>query len=152
MFAVIRLRGSAHLRYTIGDTMKLMRLNQINHCVLIPENETSKGMLKKTKDYITWGEIDAATLAELLAKRGMLMGDKPLDAAGLKATGYASHAELAKALIDGKVKYGDIPGIKPILRLHPARKGLEGIKRGFKAGGALGYRGKEINELVRRML
>ncbi len=152
MYAVIRLRGSAHLRYTIGDTMKLMRLNHINHCNLLPENETSKGMLKMAKDYITWGEIDAATLAELLAKRGMLIGDKPLDAAGLKATGYASHEELAKALIEGKVKYADVPGIKPIIRLHPARKGLEGIKRGFRAGGALGYRGKEINALIMRML
>lgn len=152
MYAVIRLRGSAHLRSTIGGTMKLMRLNHINHCVLIPENETSKGMLKKAKDYVTWGEIDAATLAEMLSRRGMLIGDKPLDAAALKAAGYASHEELAKALIEGKIKYAEIPGITPVIRLHPARKGLEGIKRGFKAGGALGYRGKEINNLVKRML
>ncbi|MCK5561102.1 MAG: 50S ribosomal protein L30, partial [Thermoplasmata archaeon] len=41
---------------------------------------------------------------------------------------------------------------KPIIRLHPPRKGYEGIKRAYTVGGALGYRGKKINELLARMI
>ena len=38
--------------------------------------------------------------------------------------------------------------------LNPPRKGFErkGIKVSFKAGGALGYRGEKINDLIQRML
>jgi len=45
----------------------------------------------------------------------------------------------------------DVPGLKPLFRLHPPRKGYEGIKRSFKEGGALGYRADKINALLRRM-
>jgi len=41
-----------------------------------------------------------------------------------------------------------------VFRLHPPRKGWEdrGIIHSYKSGGAAGYRGPEINELVRRMV
>jgi len=40
--------------------------------------------------------------------------------------------------------------LKPF-RLHPPRKGYRNIKLPYPEG-ALGYRGKEINELLRRMI
>ena len=43
-------------------------------------------------------------------------------------------------------------GIKPIFRLHPPRKGYEGIKRPFTMKGALGNRGDKINNLLERMI
>jgi len=42
--------------------------------------------------------------------------------------------------------------VKPIFRLNPPKKGYEGIKRSFVNKGALGYRGKEINKLIERMI
>ncbi|RLF30819.1 MAG: 50S ribosomal protein L30, partial [Thermoplasmata archaeon] len=48
--------------------------------------------------------------------------------------------------------YRELPDIKPVLRLNPPRKGYEGVKRSFMEGGALGYRGKEINKLIKRMI
>ena len=51
----------------------------------------------------------------------------------------------------GKTVMRDVPGLKPLFRLHPPRKGYEGIKRSFKEGGALGYRAEKINALLRRM-
>lgn len=44
--------------------------------------------------------------------------------------------------------------LKKFFRLHPPRKGWErkGTKVSYKAGGALGYRGDKINDLVKRML
>ncbi len=39
-------------------------------------------------------------------------------------------------------------------RLSPPKKGFgrKGIKVGYSTGGALGYRGSEINELIQRMI
>ena len=44
-----------------------------------------------------------------------------------------------------------IPGLKPVLRLHPPRKGYKTTKRTFPQGGALGYYGQEINTLLYKM-
>jgi len=41
--------------------------------------------------------------------------------------------------------------IKPVLRLHPPRKGHRSIKRSVKQGGELGYHGAAINELLYKM-
>ncbi len=43
---------------------------------------------------------------------------------------------------------------KHVFRLHVPTKGLErkGIKLPYKVGGVLGYRGKDINELIMRMI
>ncbi|MDY6932317.1 MAG: uL30 family ribosomal protein, partial [Halobacteriota archaeon] len=34
MYAVVRLRGNVNVRPEIKDTLKMLRLNRINHCVL----------------------------------------------------------------------------------------------------------------------
>ncbi len=43
---------------------------------------------------------------------------------------------------------------KKFFRLNPPRGGFErkGVKKGFGQGGALGYRGAEINSLIKRMV
>jgi large subunit ribosomal protein L30 len=46
-----------------------------------------------------------------------------------------------------------VEGINPVFRLAPPRKGgYEGIKRAYSVGGALGYRSKDINKLLERMI
>jgi len=120
---------------------------------LVEEKPSIKGMLQVAKDYITWGEIDKDILGKLIKNRGMLEGDKKLTEDYMKsATSYDSIDKLAKAILDGKFRYKEIPDVKPIFRLNSPKKGYEGIKRSFKKGGALGYRGKEINKLIDRML
>lgn len=152
-YAIVRLRGQLNVNPKIRDTLKYMRLNQVNHCVVLPQNETTTGMLQVAKDYVTWGELDAGTLAEAIAARGRLVGDRPITDDHVKAhTDFGSIAEFAAAIVEGKAQYRDLPDVKPLLRLHPAKSGLEGIKRSYKAGGALGYRGPGINDLVRRMI
>ena len=69
-----------------------------------------------------------------------------------KNTDFKDLKELAKAIYKGNVKYKDLPEVKPIFRLSPPVKGYEGIKRSFVEGGALGYRGNEINKLIGRMI
>ena len=34
-WAVVRVRGSVNVKPKIKETMKLMRLNRVNHCVII---------------------------------------------------------------------------------------------------------------------
>ncbi|KAA0008333.1 MAG: 50S ribosomal protein L30 [Thermoplasmata archaeon] len=153
VYAVIRVRGTVNVRHDIKKTLQMLRLHRVNHCVIVEENETFKGMLQKVKDYITWGELDKDTLVELIKKRGRLIGDKPVDDEYIKnSTPYKSVEEFAEAILDGKIRYRDLPDIKPVFRLSPPRKGYEGIKRAYSVGGALGYRGKDINDLIKRMM
>jgi len=110
-------------------------------------------MLKKVEPYITYGEIDAVTLAELLEKRGRLLGERHLDQGFLKKSGSDSFQALAKKMLEKKVSPQEL-GIKKVFRLHAPRKGFErqGIKKMFSVGGAAGYRGAKINELIQRMM
>jgi large subunit ribosomal protein L30 len=150
---VIRLRGTQNLNPKTKDTLKYLRLNRINHAVVLPGNETTVGMLQVAKDYVTWGEVDAATLATVIRSRGRVVGNDPLTEAHLaKTTPYKTFDALAGAIVKGEFHYKDIPDVKPLFRLHPARQGLEGIKRSVQNGGALGYRGTDINRLLGRML
>jgi len=153
VYAIVRVRGTVNIKPDIKKTMRLLRLTRANHCVVVPETPTFKGMLQIAKDYVTWGEIDTQTMADLLEKRGKLKGDKPLTNEHISAvTSQKSIPELAEALIQQKIAMTEIPDMKPVFRLHPPRKGYEGIKRSFVNQGALGYRGKEINTLLSKML
>jgi len=150
-WAVVRVRGQINVKPKIKETMRIMRLNRVNHCVIIPENDTYQGMLNIIKDYVTWGEVDTETTQIMLESSGKKSGREKFTKADLKDSSFKTIKALAKGLSGGKLTVSDIPSLKPLFRLHPPRKGYEGIKRSFKEGGALGYRGEKINQLIRRM-
>jgi large subunit ribosomal protein L30 len=152
-YAVIRVRGQPDVNYNIEYTMGLLGLTRVNHCVVVPENGSTDGMLQKVKDYCTWGEINEETLTAMIRVRGRLAGDKEITDDYLKEKSeFASVEELSKAIIENDYKLRDIEEAKPVFRLHPPIKGFEGNKRSYKNGGALGYRAEAINDLVNRML
>ena len=152
-FAAIRVRGIVNVKPDIKKTLQLLNLTRANHCVLLDESPSAKGMLQVAKDYITWGEIDKNVLTKLITSRGKLEGDKELTEKHIKsATSFDTTDNLSQAIIDNKFKYKDIPNVKPVFRLNPPRKGYEGIKRSFSNKGALGYRGKKINILIEKMV
>ena len=152
-YSAVRIRGTVNVKPDIKKTLKLLNLTRVNHCILLEEKPSIKGMLQTAKDYITWGEIDKEMLTKLITSRGKLEGDKELTNEYLKsATSYDSIDKLCQAILDKKIKYKDIPNIKPIFRLNPPTKGYEGIKRSYSNKGALGYRGKDINKLINRMI
>jgi len=110
-------------------------------------------MLLKVKDYVTWGPIDADTATLLVKERGRLSGRKPVDEKVLKELGnYKSHEDLGKALAVGNATWSKLDGTVRVFRLHPPRKGYEGLKRTYNIGGALGDRGENINVLLQRMV
>ena len=151
--AVVRVRGIINVKNDIRDTLTMLGLGRVNHCVLINENPQNMGMVRKVKDYVTWGPIDTETATLLVKERGQLKGRKALDEKGLKDLGkYKSFEDLGKALADGDATWSKMDGTVRVFRLHPPRKGYEGIKRTHKMGGALGDRGDEINVLLQRMM
>jgi large subunit ribosomal protein L30 len=153
VYAAIRIRGTVNVKPDIRKTMQLLRLTRANHCVLLEETEVYKGMLQVVKDYTTWGEINQDTLTKLLSTRGKLVGDKPLTEEYLKnTTSYQSFEKLSKAILENKIKYKDIPAVKPLFRLNPPKKGYRTVKRSFVNKGSLGYRKEIINTLIERML
>lgn len=152
MFAVIRIRSSIGLRKDVEDTLKMLRLNAVNNCVLVPATADYKGMLEKCKDACTWGEISKETLATMLKKRLRLQGNRRVDEKVLKEiTKSDSFEKFADVLMEGKAKLKDFEKIKPVLRLTPPSKGFKSTKEHYPAGD-LGYRGKEINELIEKMI
>ncbi len=152
-YAVIRVRGQPDVSYDIEYTMGLLGVNRVNHCAIVPENASTKGMLQKVKDYTTYGEINAETLAQLIRVRGRLSGDRMItDEYLAENSEFKTVEELAKAIIENDYRMKDVEAAKPVFRLHPPVKGYEGNKRSYKNGGALGYRGEAINDLIARML
>ncbi len=153
MIACIRVRGTVNVRQDIETTLKLLRLTRANHLVLLPEKKDTIKMLQKAKDYITWGEINKETLIKLLQKRARLPGNKRLTLEYLKSHQINSFEELADEVLKD-VKVLERLNIKPVFRMRPPSKGYErgGIKKSFRVGGALGYRGEKINDLISRML
>lgn len=121
--AVIRVRGMTNIDVTVLDTLKNLRLLKPHVCVIVSKLPGTIGMLQKAKDYITWGEIDDATLKALTEKRGE---KDPYDPKKLKPFFRLS------------------PPRKGFER--------KGVKTSFANGGVLGYRGAKINDLIMRMM
>ncbi|TRZ54100.1 50S ribosomal protein L30 [archaeon] len=138
LIAVVRIRGAFTMRKEVKDTLKMLRLNRKNHCVLVRGTDSIKGMLQKTKDYVTFGEISEETLKMMIAKRGRI--------GSMKLTAEQAETAVKEAVIDGKLK-----SIKPVFRLTPASGGFREIKQFFPRG-ELGYRGDKINELLEKMI
>lgn len=153
ILAVVRVRGIINVKNDIRDTLTMLGLGRVNHCVLISESPQNMGMVRKVKDYVTWGPIDPETATLLVKERGQLKGRKALNEKDLKELGkYKSFEDLGKALADGDATWSKMNDTVRVFRLHPPRKGYEGIKRTFNMGGALGDRGQDINVLLQRMM
>ncbi len=139
-FAAVRIRGPIGTSKEMNDTMKMLHLERNNVCAIMPKTPTTSGMLKRVKDYIAYGEVDDATVKALVEKRSEPYKGRLTDSKG--DIQYNKFIEL-----EGKK-------LKPFFRLNPPRGGFErkGVKRSFGQGGALGYRGNEINQLIMRMI
>lgn len=150
--AVARVRGLTGVRSEVEETLKMLRLNHSCHAVLIDDRSSYLGMLKRVENCITWGEVAKETILTLLKERGRTVGKKSLTDEYAKKVSYDSLDALAEALWKLEVEYGNLPDIEPVFRLHPPRKGFKGgVKKSYSAGGALGYRGEAINDLLKKM-
>ncbi|WXG42840.1 MAG: 50S ribosomal protein L30 [Promethearchaeati archaeon SRVP18_Atabeyarchaeia-1] len=151
---VLRLRGDVDVRDEIRQTLKMLKLHKVNHATLVEHSESYLGMLQKVKDYATWGEVSVATLEKLLVKRGRVAGNEPLNDKYVTSNSkFGSVKKFTEALATSKASVKDLRGLKPVFRLHPPRGGFDWKKKhSFKEGGELGYRGKDINRLLEKMI
>jgi len=152
LFAV-RIRGLSDISQEVKDTLGMLRLTRNCHATLLDNRPAYNGMLRKTKDCLTWGEVSQENVALLLKKRGKLVGDKNLTDEYAKELGYNSLDDLAEAIFKVDVEFSSLPEVKPLFRLRPPKKGFKGkVKKSYAAGGELGYRGDAINDLLKRMV
>ena len=140
MFAVVRLRSTVKARKEIEDTLNMLRLKRKMHCVLLKEDVSVKGMIRYVKDYVTWGEISDEVLKQMIVKRARKEGEKRL-------------TEKESLEVFEKIKkHNDFDGIKKVFRLTPPSKGFRKSIKQHYPNGELGYRVKEINALLKRMI
>ncbi len=151
---VIRIHGRVDVKPKLRDTLDKLRLRRKFVCVVLPNKKEIVNMVKKVEYYVTWGEIDKDTFKKLLKKRGRLTGNKRINEEFIKKNNFKSFDEMADYIYEDPLRRLKELGIKPFFRLRPPRGGFErgGIKKHFKEGGALGYRGEKINELIEKML
>ncbi len=149
---VVRIRGGVDAQKTVEATLTMLRMERNNYATILKESPSYTGMLRKVKDYVTWGEPTAETLKLLLEKRGKLVGDEKVTDDALKTLGYESVESLANTIATGGVEFSQLNGVKPFFRMHPPKKGFKKtVKRPYRDNGELGYRGEAINELIKRM-
>jgi large subunit ribosomal protein L30 len=137
--AVVLVRGLVNVTHAIKDTLAMLKLTRKNTCIVVDNNPTMLGMIKKAKDYVTWGEISEETYKELVAKRGVL---------------YLGPIQDSKKKYNYKTLEIEGKHYKPYFRLNPPSKGFgrKGIKMPFNKGGGLGPRSDKMNDLILRML
>lgn len=152
--ALVRVRGSIHMKPQVKSTLKLLKIEEPNHCTIIDNSKESKGMIIKINDYITWGEINQELMEKLLKDRSRVKGKRLSDKYMKEKTRFGSIENFVKEFMAFKAEIKDIPDLSRTFRLNPPKKGFErlGIKKPYSIGGALGYRGIKINELLERMI
>jgi large subunit ribosomal protein L30 len=153
MQAIVQIRGEVNMSGAVRDTLKMLNIHRVNHCALVPETETYRGMITKVNDYVAHGEPSVETVETLLATRAEPEeGDAEVDEAWLtKHTDYDDFGALAEALVDEETTLRE-QGLSPVLRLHPPRGGHRGQKHPTTEGGQLGKHDTDgIDELLEAM-
>jgi large subunit ribosomal protein L30 len=139
MQALVQLRGEVNMNQDVRDTLSMLNIHSTNHCALVPETDTYRGMIVKVNDYVAYGEPSQAVLERTLRTRGEpATGDSEIDDEWVgENTAYDDLAGLAAALLDEETTLREA-GLVPALRLHPPRGGHDGIKHPIPEGGELG--------------
>ena len=142
------------MRRTIQRTLHLMNLYSVNSATILRSTPIIRGMLQKSKDYISFGPISEDILKNVLKKRARLTGNKMLTDTHVRLTTvYKSIDDLAKAIYKGKIQLKEVKDLKPVFRLHPPIGGYPGsIKKAVGAGGTLGNVGSKINIYLKKMI
>ena len=76
--AAVLIRGLRGARVPTIDALDSVRLRNKHVCVVLPDNGTSRGTLRRCKDYITYGTITGETKKLLEEKRGERTSDGKL--------------------------------------------------------------------------
>jgi large subunit ribosomal protein L30 len=148
---VVRVRGTIHAREEVDQTLRLLHLTRPNHATILPEAPSFRGMIHRVQGYVTWGEAEPETVDLLLKERGRTVEGTAVTPESVTALpGSKTLPDVARAVAEGGLS--NVTGLRPLFRLHAPKGGWRSTKKPYSLGGALGYRGRAINDLVRRML
>ncbi|MCL5009384.1 MAG: 50S ribosomal protein L30 [Candidatus Parvarchaeota archaeon] len=144
---VVRIASIVKKGGNVKDSSNALKLNKLYSCTLLEKNESNLKMLERIDNIVTYGEIDKDTLKALLKKRGMVSAKNKYE------WDDNSLEEFCDSFLEGKRSLSDLK-INNTFKLHPPIKGFErkGKKTPFSLGGAFGYRGNNINQLLKRMI
>ena len=78
-------------------------------------------------------------------------GRNPGDEFMAENTEYPTIMALSEAILKGEANFTKIPWLRPVLRLHPPRKGYRDTKQDFTNKGDQGYRAEAITILLKKM-
>lgn len=67
--AIILIRGLVGVRHDIKDALMSLNLRKKHSCVILEDSPTLRGVLRKTQDLVTFGEVNDETIALLNEKR-----------------------------------------------------------------------------------
>jgi len=151
---VVNLHGLINVPTGTRATLIQLGIGKRFAAAIVGDDPVSMGTVRLCKDYVAWAPLDPELLTKLLESRGRISNSRMLDAEALKAMGFKSHADLAKAIMKGETsdRLSAVKGLKPFFGLSPPRGGFKrSSRRQFREGGILGEN-PSLPELVRRMI
>jgi large subunit ribosomal protein L30 len=151
---VVNLHGQINVPHATRETLVQLGLGKRFSAVVVGDDPVSKGSVRLCKDYVAWSAIDEDLLTAILKSKGKVSNSRPLDDEALKAMGFKTYAELAKAIMSGKETdtLSSVKGMKPFFGLSPPKGGFKrSSRRQFKQGGILGENPR-LPDIVRRMI
>ena len=67
--AIILIRGLVGVRHDIKGALTSLNLRKKHACIILEDSPTLRGVLRKTQDMVTFGEVTDETIALLNEKR-----------------------------------------------------------------------------------
>jgi len=160
---VIRIRGIIGVSPKAKKVMRLFRLRQIHNATFVRLNEATIRMLRLIEPYVTYGNPSRTTVEKLIYKRGFAklnynripIAENKVIEDGL---GEKNNIRCVADLIHEIVTVG--PAFKWAnnflwpFKLTSPRGGFSSKTKllHFMEGGEAGYRGEEINAIVKKMI
>ncbi len=141
MIAIIRIKGQVEIPGDIKETLNRFNLKRKYSCTIIKETPETRGMLKKIRSFVAFGNIDEKTFKQLIEKRGQHIEK------GKKLNPEKIISEFVNSKTNKKLSDFEI---KPVFRLHPPRGGIK--SKFHYPKGVLGNNKQDINKLITRML
>jgi large subunit ribosomal protein L30 len=140
MILVIRISGQVNLPEKVKETLSRLRLRKKYTAILLKPSTENQKLLKRIRNYIAYGDINPATLKELIKSRAVPQNKE-------------TEISPSQLIEDLEKKSLSQLKIKPFFRLHPPRGGIDAKKHfGVSPKAVLGDNKEKINDLVRRML
>jgi len=155
---VIRIKGIVGVSPKVRSILNLFRLRQINNAVFLRCNKATLNALRIVEPYVTYGEPSLETVRNLLYKRGFAklngqripIDDNTLIDENLRDSDIMCMEDLVHEIFTCGAHFKEANNFLWPFKLNSPT--LASKRRNFADGGDFGFRGKYINDFVRKMI